>query len=97
MQLISRPGSLRTNCVNSLRPGDTICRHGKGPTSAQVLVCCLVLLPEPMLTSHQWGPVKASCHSYQGIIMRIFEDTNQQNKIATMILTIRNLPPGFDI
>ena len=66
--------------VNSLWPGDAIWQHGARSTLAQVMACYQTA-PSHYLNQCWLTIDGAHSHSSQGIIIRQYEDTNQENEI----------------
>ena len=75
--------------LNSLWPSDPIWWHSTGSTLAQVMACCLTT-PSHYLDQCWLIISKALCHSYEGIMINISEDTNQWYYIKNVIFKIRS-------
>ena len=80
------------HCVNSLWPSDAIWRQRSGSRLAQVMACCLTA---PSHHPNQcWLIIrKVLWYSSEDIMMRRFEDANQQSKLENYIfkITLRSL------
>ena len=75
------------SCFNSLGHGDTIWRWRSWSTVAQVMACCLTA-PSHYLNQCWLIISKVLWHSSEDIIIRRFEDTNQQSMIKNYIFKI---------
>ena len=72
-------------------PGDAIWRHGTRPTLAQVMACCLTA---PSHYQYQcWRISEVPWHSFQCIIIRRCEDTDQWSKFENCTFTIVSRSP----
>ena len=79
--------SFHIRAINSLGPSDAIWRWRSWATLVQIMACCLTA-PSHYLNQCWLIIRKALWHSSKDIIIRRFEDTNQQNKIENYIFKI---------
>ena len=79
--------------VDSLWPGDATSRHRSGSTLAQVMACCL-LAPSHYLNQCWLVISRVRRPSFEDIITRRSEDTNQSIKIEICILKLHPDLPG---
>ena len=79
--------ALNAYLLTHLGPSDAIWCWGSWSTLVQVMACCLTA-PSHYL-NHCWLVIsKVLWHSSEDIIIRRFEDTNQQSKIENYIFKI---------
>ena len=74
-------------CISSWGPSDTIWHWRSWSTLVQVMACCLTA-PSHYLNQCWLIISKVLWHSSEDIIIRRFEDTNQQSKIENYIFKI---------
>ena len=74
-------------CVNSLGPSDTIWRWRSWSILVQVMACCLTA-PSHYLNQCWLIISKVLWHSSEDIIIRWFEDSNQESEIENHIFKI---------
>ena len=72
---------------NSLGPSDAICRWRSWSTLVQVMACCLTA-PSHYLNQCWLIISKVLWHSSEDIIIRQFEETNQQSKTENYIFKV---------
>ena len=85
--------------INSLGPSDTIWRWGSWSTLVQLMACCLTVTAPSHYLNQCWLIIsKVPWHSYEDIIIRRFEDTNQQCSILTVARwpMLWKIPVGYE-
>ena len=78
---------LKGHSVKSLWPHDAIWRHRSGSKLARLTACCM--MPPSLCLNQCWLTIsKVRWHSLEGIIVRRYEDSNQQIMIENIMCKI---------